>query len=196
MQIHKTYIASFVVLAAIGGAVVYSLVNGDENSTITISADVPVGTASLSVKPNKFENVKVGQTFSVDVMLSTGKDRTTGVDVALRYDPVVLEVVDADGAAAGTQVTDGKLFDFVPANDVVSAAGQINFSASQQPVSEPKSITDGKLVSVTFKAKTAGSSVIRFDHTPGLLNDSNVIKPDDGRDLLSRVSDGSVTVTE
>lgn len=190
----RSYVASLVVVAAVAGGVTLLNLNKQNNGSVVSYADVPVGSARLSFAQAKAD-VKAGDEFTTDILLSTGgSDTTVGTDLVLRYDPAILEVVDADNAAAGTQITAGKLFDFVPYNVTTLATGTISFSASQQPNSKPVSTTDGKLATIRFKAKAAGKTDVAFAFTPGMLDDSNVIKPVDSRDLLSSVGNLTVTV--
>jgi hypothetical protein len=193
-MIRKSYIASFLVLAAIAGGVAINGVTQQGQSRVTTYADVPVGAARLFATP-KEKAVKVGDQFSVDLMLSTGSDSTSGVDAVVRYDADLLEIVDADSAATGIQIAPGALFDFTPLNEVIQATGSINFSASQQPTNNAVTTTDGKLATVTFKAKAAGKATLRYTFTPGDLSDSNVIKPTDGRDLLNVVEEATINVS-
>lgn len=193
-MIKRTYVASILVVAAVVGGVTLVNINKQNNGSVVTYADVPVGSARLALT-KEANTVKVGEEFTVDVLLSTGTDATSGVDTVLRYDPNIIEVVDADTAASGIQIKAGSLFDFVPFNSTTLATGVISFSASQQPTSKPVTVSEGKLATVTFKAKAAGKSDVSFEFTPGLLSDSNVVKPSDGRDLLSSVGNATVTVS-
>src|SRR3989344_5151290 len=51
----------------------------------------------------------------------------------------------------------------------------------------------GKLASITFKAKSAGTSALTFDFTLGNTSDTNVAGA--GQDKLASVTNGSFTVT-
>lgn len=197
MHLRKTHIALLLVVGAIAfGAIMTGTGRQTNTDTSTvISADVPVGTARLSFSKPAV-TARVGEEVTIDILVDTGDDRTTGVDLVLTYDPTLLEVVDADSNTAGVQIASTNLFDFVPANEVTIASGKISFSASQQPTSQPVNVAGGKLATVAFKAKAAGQSDLIFDHTPGLLSDTNIIKANDGRDLLSHVLSGKVTVSQ
>lgn len=193
MQLRKTHIATLLVGLALVGGAIGALLNRTSSGQTFVQADAPVGTAKLSLDPSQ-SNLKVGDQVKVNVMVSTGNDATSGVDVVLHYNPNILEVVDADAATPGIQIMPGKLFDFQPANDVTLALGTINFSASQQPVSKPVQVSNGVLATITFQAKSTGSTPLQFDFQSGLLSDSNVIKANDGRDLLNRAVNGTIVV--
>jgi len=193
MHLRTAHIATIVVGSALVIATGFALVT--KTRTTSVSADAPVGTASLAVES---KSVKVGDQFSVNINLSTGSNagnnETTGTDVVLAYNRDLLEPVDADPTAPGIQILPGKLFELVQANKANTTLGEIDFSAGQQPTSKGVVATDGLLATVTFKAKAAGRSPLKFIYTAGAVNDSNVIQPTTGRDLLNHVQDGVVTI--
>jgi hypothetical protein len=194
MKLHKTYIASFLVGISlmIGAGLVYINQRNTQPSSAAIYADAPVGTAVIAVTPKESSTI-VGQQVQVTVTLDTKGEATSGVDLYMKYDPKLLEVVDADPAGANVQIAKGTLFDFSPANLVNLSSGKISFSASQQPTSAGVSGT-GTVATITFKAKSAGTAQIGFDFTPGSLRDTNVIKKSDGRDLLNDVQDATIKI--
>lgn len=194
MHLRTAHIATIVVGVALVSATGAALVKNRSAET-AVNADAPVGTATLAVESKA---VKVGDQFSVNIALSTGSNagnnQTTGADVVLAYNRDLIEPVDADPAQPGTQIAEGKLFELVQENKVNTNLGEIDFSAGQQPISSPVVTNNGVLATVTFKAKAAGRSPLKFVYTPGAVNDSNVIQPTTGRDLLNHVQDGVVTV--
>jgi hypothetical protein len=192
MQLRTTHIATMVVGVAViaSTAIVVS-----QSRSKQVSADTPVGTASMKVGS---KTAKVGDEIAVDVTIDTGSNeannKSSGADVMLSYDPSVLEPIDTDSTQPGIQVTAGKVFDFVQANKVDTTLGVISFSAGQQPTSNPIAVSQKVLASIRFKAKAAGRSTLRFSYTAGALDDTNIIQPKTGRDLLNNVEDGIVTV--
>ncbi len=162
---------------------------------IGASTDVPVGTATLELVPSK-RSLSVGEQVTVEVVGDTGEDLTTGVDLDLRYDPVLFELVDADTVTAGVQIGAGSLFDLVPHNVTTLATGLISYSTSQQPTENPIKLTQGKVATITLKAKAVGTSTISFTHTPGSLSDTNIIKAGDGRDLLNNATNLEITIVK
>lgn len=188
MALRKTHIATIVVGVAIVGSAVLAL-QGQGGTTIT--ADQPVGNARLTMAS---QVAKVGEEFEVPVILHTGEDETSGVDLVISYDPAVLTVVDSAADVDGTQIVDGKLFDFVQANRVSNSAGQIIFSTGQQPVSPPVATSDQAVATIRFKAIAAGESALNFYFKSGSVADTNVIRPVDGRDLLRSVQQAIITV--
>ncbi len=196
MTLSKAQIASILVGGAIviGGIVVALLPKSNSGQT-TVSSDVPVGTASLTLSPAT-KSVKVGEQFTLDVMLDTAGDLSSGVDLSMNYDPKLLDVVDSDAAADGIQIAPATVFDFSPQNLVTLATGHIDFSASQQATSKGVAVTGQKIATITFKTKSAGSATVSFDFTPGSLDDTNVIKIEDARDLLNTIEESTVTITQ
>lgn len=194
MRLRKTHIALLLVGVAVVTSASITLL---QNRQSTLTADEPVGTATLKVGS---ATAKVGEEVTVDIALSTGgtagNNQTSGVDIYLAYDPAILAVVDSDAIAAGSQIQPGELFDFIPANKVNANLGVINFSASQQPTNGYVQADNQVLATIHFKALKDGRSTLKFDFTAGALDDTNVIKPIEGMDLLYRVEDGIITVTE
>lgn len=191
MSLRKSHIATIVVGGAIAlsaGALMFN--QASQNS---ISADIAVGNARLAIAD---QTVAVGQTVELPVVLSTGPDATSGVDLVMTYDPSVLELVDADPAVGGLQVKPGTLFDLIQMNAVDAKRGVIRFSAGQQPVGQPVVASNQPVATVIVKGLKVGQSAVKLHHTAGALNDTNVIKPNDGRDLLTGIQSASVRVTQ
>lgn len=192
MQLRKTHIATIVVGGAIALGAGFAML-GAQGEQQTVSADKPVGNARLAVGN---ATVAVGQTVAVPVVLSTGGDATSGVDLVLTYDPELVEIVDGDTATAGTQIAASKLFELVQMNAIDTARGEIRFSAGQQPMGQPVTVNNQVIATITLKGKQSGTTTIELDHTAGALSDTNVIKANDGRDLLNAVQFGTVTVAQ
>lgn len=194
MQLRTTHIATMVVGVAViaSTALVVGQSVRQENG---VNADVPVGTASMSVGS---KTAKVGDEIALDVTIDSGSNTasnlTSGADISLSYDPAVLEPIDNDSSQTGIQIKPGQVYDFVQANKIDTNLGVISFSAGQQPANSPIRVSKQVLATVRFKAKAAGRTTLRFSYTAGALDDSNIIQPKTGRDLLNNVQDGIVTV--
>ena len=132
--------------------------------------------------------VSVGQTFTVNARLESIID-LYGFETTIRFDPALLEVVDADPGTSGVQVKRG---DWLPGaahtvvNTVDNGAGRIDFAATLVSPTPPLN-GSGNIVSIPFRAKAAGSTPVAY-HALKLVNSSAQIIP------ITR-SDGSVTVT-
>src|SRR4051812_14262832 len=65
----------------------------------------PTATFSLSPLSN---TINQNQTFTVNVVLNTGGQSIYGIDLnKIRFNPAILQVVDADANTAGVQITPG-----------------------------------------------------------------------------------------
>jgi hypothetical protein len=134
--------------------------------------------------------VSVGQTFTVHARLESISD-LYGFDTKIRFDPAILEVVDADAGTPGVQVNLGGWFpgspsSYVAVNNADNGAGTIDFAATLLSPT-PALNGSGNIVSISFLAKRAGSTPLAY-HSLKLVNSGSQIIP------ISR-SDGSVTVT-
>ncbi len=206
MQLRPIHIVVLIIGLGVivgGGWAAYRNLNKKASRTEPISVQAPVGTASLTMVPSA-TTTKVGDQFTVTVSIDSGStdevaDRSSGTDLVIDFDPNLVEVIDADPTVAGVQIGSGAViavYDFVQANSVNNTKGIINFSAGQQPTSSGIAISKQTIASITFKAKAAGTAQINFKHQPGALSDTNIIKSEDGRDLLNKVTNAAVTINQ
>ncbi len=145
--------------------------------------------AALSLSPSS-TSVSVNNTFTVNILLNTGGQSAYGVDVnKLRFNPAVLQVVDADAGTSGVQISPGSLMALTIINNIDNTAGTIQFSQLATPGSTYSG--SGTVATVTFRAISAGSSSATFDFSLGSGTDSNVAGL--GGDLLASVGSGSYT---
>lgn len=131
--------------------------------------------------------VAAGQTQTVSVLLENAAD-VYGIDVRLSFDPALIEVVDADAARDGVQMTPGALPqpDFVALNAADNAAGALRYAVTQVNPTPP---AGGSGVVFTFqvRGRASGVSPLRVVLVE-LANRSG--------ELLSVMTrDGAVTVT-
>jgi LysM repeat protein len=86
-----------------------------------------------------------------------------GYQVELSFDPAVLQVVDADPAKTGVQVSLGDFLqpDFVQQNNANNTTGRITCVISQLAPTSPVT-GSGDLLSVTFQGKADGQGTIAF----------------------------------
>lgn len=115
-----------------------------------------------------------------------------GAEVHLRWDPAVVQVVDANPALPGTQVLEGDLFDGYNtirpqqgANAVDNVTGELAYAIALVGTS---GLTGQWTVAViTFQAGISGSTIVEF------YGDTLMANPTTG-DILSGWQDGDVTV--
>jgi len=164
----------------------------------SVTAPVAEPVASVPVPPQLVRNTtlalspetsstKVNGTFKIDILLNTSGQEVYGVDVnKLKFDPKILQVVDADAKTTGVQITSGTLMDMTVANKVDNKAGYIEFSQIATPQSTYNG--SGVLASVTFKVLAVGTSTVAFDFALDSSTDSNIAVL--GGDALSSVVNG------
>lgn len=138
--------------------------------------------ASLSFSPAS-KTVALNETFSVDVMLSTGGAETDGTDAIVMYDANKLQV---------TAASLGNLY----ANKLIadtSTLGKIVFRATS--TADQSYNGTGTFATITFKAYASGTQAaeVYFQFTSGSTTDSNVAYQ--GSDLLGSVSNASYTIS-
>ena len=118
--------------------------------------------AVLSVTPPTLK-VRVGERTTVDLTIEQ-VSQLYGAEVHLRFDPSVLEVVDADPAVEGVQIEPGTfpIPDFVVQNLADNRTGTIDYASTQLPPNKPGE-GKGVVARVTFQAKTAAVSPVQFE---------------------------------
>jgi len=142
--------------------------------------------AAVRVTPASVQ-VTAGQTVDVAVEVIAVQD-LYGCDVALSFDPAVVEVVDVDPTLDGIQVGHGLFLDpgFVLYNLADNQAGALRMAITQMNPSLPKSGT-GTLIVVTFRGKQVGAS------TPLTLTRSQLARRD-GVEIPSIPASGQLEV--
>ena len=149
---------------------------------VNIQADSSGVTLSLSPDRGTYN---IGDKFLVKIELDTAGQTVSEVDVnTIHYDPSVLEV-------QGGSVEAGSIFSDYPTNTVDPAGGKINIIA-KAPTGYSGS---GVFATINFKAIKASSSTnLSYDFSSGSNSDCNVLKLDDGTDILSSVQDAKFTI--
>lgn len=191
-----------IILAALGFFLFKSMDKDDANNnddtaqnnsgttpTPTPTQDNPEANLSLQTASTA---VKVGDTFSVDMVLDTAGMPIDAVDIfSLHYDPKVLQVVDDNSAVAGVQITPGKILTANGPNMVDAKAGTIKLG--QAAVGGTNYTGKGVLATIHFKALAAGNSDLKFDFALGNTIDTNAAY--NGKDQLSSVSNLMINVS-
>ena len=109
---------------------------------------------ALAIEPAT-SSIAVNETVSVSVNI-TDVANLTAIEIHLSFDPNLLEVVE---------VTNGGFLqpDFVVQDIYDNAAGTLDYAIAQ--MNQPPVSGTGTLITVVFRAKTPGSSSIRFQGT-------------------------------
>lgn len=121
--------------------------------------------ANLLFEPTTV-NTSAGQTFEINVNVNAGTEEIRGADAYILYDNNLLEV---------QQVNAGNFFPTVSYD--TSQPGKIIINGILEDPATTRT-GSGKLATIIFKAKTNGSTLLRFDCTAGVTTDSNIIKAD------------------
>ncbi len=148
-------------------------------------------TTALRLSPTT-TTVGPNQTFNVDILLDTGGENIDGIDIFyLRFNPSLLQVVDANTGVTGVQISPTTLLPATSANLVDNTAGTLQFS---QTTSGGSTFTgSGKIATINFKSlTTAGTASVTFDFTLNSTTDTNVSAI--GSDKLTIVQNASLVV--
>lgn len=155
-----------------------------------VMVNVPNTKATLSLTPQT-NSVKLGDTFSVDIILDTKAGAIDGVDIyGLHYDPTILKVIDDLPNQRGVQILPGKIIPNSAVNIVEESTGTIKLG--QLSAGGENFTGRGVLATIHFKAVGLGSSYLKFDFNRGSTIDTNVAHR--GKDKLSSVVDAIYTV--
>ena len=133
----------------------------------------------------KTKTAPAGSTFEVILKINTEGQETTSADVVLLFDQDVLEVTNV----AAIDV-------FYPQNFKNISAGKVYIGGAVESAAQSKS-GDNIMAAITFKGKTDGTTVARFDCAPGKTSDSNISKNDDqATDILdcAKLVNGTYTI--
>jgi hypothetical protein len=138
---------------------------------------------SLSFSPGT-QSVAVGSNFTTTVVMNTGTNQVTGVDISLTFNPSSLSI---------TSVTQGagiSVFDSTIRNTIDNTAGKILYSS--YVLDKTKAVLGTNLVVLTISGQvkagtTAGSYPIAF------ASDTSIAGVGEGQNVLTSKVDGSIT---
>ena len=118
-------------------------------------------TPNIRVMPGA-PTIGVGQTVVVSITMDNIAN-LYAAEFHMQFDPAIVEVVDANTAAAGIQITPGSFLspDIVAQNQANNAIGTIDFAVSQRAPSAPVS-GSGTLATITFRGLATGTSAVAF----------------------------------
>ena len=119
--------------------------------------DVAASQTVIKLIPQE-ERIQIHKETTVDLTVEQVSE-LYGAQILIRFDPTVLEVVDADPAKEGVQVQPGTLPspDFIVQNMADNQAGTIDYALTSLPPSKPSN-GDGVIAHITFRAKKAAVS--------------------------------------
>lgn len=131
----------------------------------------------------------LGETVPVKIRIATGGTPIESVDLVLKYDPNLLEASRSAGL-----ITLGKIFQDFPIYDT-DGKGEVVISGIT-PIGNEGFTGIGELATVNFTAKAIGKTSIKVDFKKDSTTDSNLVKINTTKDILSRVEDLDLNITE
>ncbi len=134
---------------------------------IAASTIWPIGLAAqtlhFSLSPDNIQ-VETGDEFEVAVIIRDAGDQIAdlyGIQLDLSFDPVILQVVDADPSRSGIQMVlgDFPFPDFVALHEVDNLEGRVSYACTQMPPREPVS-GSGTALAIRFQATGSGTTAL------------------------------------
>jgi len=119
-------------------------------------------TASMTISPVTLA-LQPGETANLEISVDNVQD-LYGIELHLKFDSQVVELVDADPSKDGVQIQAGEWLKagFAAQNTVDNEQGTLDFAATLLNPAEPLQGT-GSLVSLHVKAKGAGASTLTLE---------------------------------
>lgn len=139
---------------------------------------------TLNVSPASQSKLP-GQTVSFTVLMTTGENQVTGVDLNLKYDPDAIEV---ESVIKGSGIS---VFDQITKNNTDPVSGTISYSAFTTVATSAVSGSSLEALRITGRVKddaTAGSYKIIFSET------TTVTGVEDGINVLISKTPGTLSV--
>lgn len=128
----------------------------------------------------------VSEIIPVSVKVSTGNHLTSGVDLVLKYDPILLE-------ASSSALTKGSAFDDYPEVNIDSKNGILRASGVVSP-SKSGFNGSGDFGVINFIAKSKGVTSISLEFSPNATGDSNMVELETNKDILGKVSEVKINI--
>jgi hypothetical protein len=117
-----------------------------------IPNDVP-----LSLEPANVPSISSGQTFDMEIKTNGTTQQVSRVQAFISFDPSKLEVIDADPAEEGVQITSGTILNTKISNTVDNAGGLISYAASKSVSPFPSGPFN--IATIRFRAKSVSIEV-------------------------------------
>jgi len=176
------FLAGFGAAGLIAVTLAFAVVDISETSALR-GLSLQGKPVTLSLVADK-EEYAAGDPVIVRIMLDSGRKEAAGVDVVLRYDPLLLAIQrtgKGDGADAYLK-TDDSIFDIFPYVKVNEESGDVFFTALAKPLKEMRE--KGPVAALLFTARAPGTAKMTFVFEEGSIIDSNVAYF--GKDLLKK----------
>ena len=147
------------------------------------TTEVSAKEASLLFSPETVA-VNMGEEFTVEVILDTVGEQVGGAGAKITFKNTDLTVI---------AVKPGSLFYDYPSAAFSNEEGKIIISGVASSMANFFA-GQGVFATITFQAKSPGTSLIQFIYQPGSTTDSNIAVTYGSGDILSKVNSTTVTV--
>lgn len=184
----KKFSAAKIVFAILGIIILIEVIIAVK----TLTAPVPIASPTISSIPKvnikktpakislivSKTSFKVSETIPVSVLIDTGLNNVSGVDLIVHYDPKILD-------ATNESLVKGNILDEYPLLSVDSKKGLISISG----VSHVKKSFNGtgQFALINLKAKKLGKTSLLIDFKPGTTSASNLVEATTSKNILEKV---------
>jgi len=126
---------------------------------------------------NPTQQISVGNTFQVKLLINTGNIEAINADALLTFEPTKVSVDSA---------TTANFFTYFSSSPLSGNPNQYLISSWEESVAHAKkSSTDTIMATLSLTANAAGSTSLGFVCTPGTEADSNINRASDSQDILT-----------
>lgn len=140
------------------------------------------------VRPDPLSvGMKSGEAGKISIRVENAESMY-GIEFHLSFDPNVVQVVDADSAKPGVQLTPGDWLKggFVAVNKVDNAKGTIDYAVTLLNPAPPVS-GSGIIATISLKAKSNGTSPLKFTKA--------ILATREAKEIQAQLQDGAIGVS-
>ncbi len=184
-KIKKSFFGPKIIFIILGIIIIVEAIYAVKVLTSPASAPyLPAVNTATPKNPGKISlitpktNYSMGEEIPVSVMIDTGANTISGVDLIVRFDPQVL-------TAVSTGIIKGKIFDDYPLVAVDAGNGLVSVSGISNTDKTFKGA--GEFAVITMKAKKAGRTAIAIDFKKGTTTSSNLVDAATTNNVLDTV---------
>ena len=140
-------------------------------------------------------NYTTGATISVTLGVDTGTDKTVGMDILGNFDEAKLELVSISKITSPAYDYDDSADYFVPKIDNTAGTFEVHLNPKSSS-SYDGVVAKGPLVTLNFKAISAGTATVTFNCQSGSVVETNILN-ENAEDVVvcSSNQSGSYTIT-
>lgn len=139
---------------------------------------------SLTLSPAK-GRFKLGQEFSIDIILNAAGQEINAADAVLSFNPQVLQVVE---------IKPGQVFPLYPRKNVDLEKNQIQITGVKAKKDGQVFTKPLKFATIIFKGKVPGQAKLNFVFSKGKTTGSTIIKAEGSENILNKVYNGKYEI--